>query len=326
MQMNYRNIVPKYITIAAVQAGLLLFSTASHVHAQVDKFDVSDVQLLGGSYYKQMQDLHEGPNGFLSFYQPDDLLYEFRKQAGLSQPAGANDLRGFWEGDESSFGFVRGHTTGHYLSAASRMYAITGNTTYLDNVNEIITGLAQVQTAFNNNGYLAALPESVFTTLENDQMSFPTAWVPYYTQHKILAGLNDAHSQTGNQQALDVAFDNAQYFVDRVNGLPQYVVDRMVKTHENQGREFGGMNEVLTDLYVKAVDAGDTRAQSFLDLANTFNNRTYMQTLAAGIDALPGTHANTHIPQAVGWAKYGRVTGDATAVSAAQKLLGYRPP
>lgn len=317
MRNNFRRLFTRHLTTTVVHLGLLMFTTTSYAQA-VDPLQTGQVQLLNGSYYKQLQDLHEGTSGYLSFFQPDDLLYEFRKQAGLSQPAGANDLGGFWEGDSNDFGFVRGHTAGHYLTAASRMYALTGNTTYLNNVNDIVTGLADVQTAFNNNGYLAALPESVFTVLENDQMSFPTAWVPYYTQHKIMAGLNDAHTHTGNQQALDVVFDNAQYFVDRVNALSPSVVERMVKTHENQGREFGGMNELLTDLYVKADALSDSRAQGFLDLANVFNNRTYMQTLAAGIDALPGTHANTHIPQAVGWAKYGRVANDQTATAAAQ--------
>ncbi|QDU57204.1 beta-L-arabinofuranosidase domain-containing protein [Aeoliella mucimassa] len=297
---------------------LVMIGFSQVVAAQsVDPFAAGTVQLLDGSYYKQMQDLQEGPTGYLSFFAPDDLLYEFRQQAGLPQPAGALDLEGRWEGDANEFGFVRGHTTGHYLSAASRMAALTGNQTYLDHVDQVVSGLAEVQDAMNDNGYLSAFPSTLFDRLENNQLSFPDAWVPYYTVHKVLAGLNDAHTYTGNQQALEVAFELSDYFVDRVDGLPQNVVNQMVTSHVNSGREFGGMNELLTDLTVKASDARDPRATSYLELADVFNNRSLMNELAAGNDVLNGIHANTHIPQAVGWARYGQIAGDQDATDAA---------
>ena len=240
------------------------------------------------------------------------LLYQFRKEVGLPQPAGANDLEGRWEGDAVEYGFVRGHITGHWLSAASREYALTGDTTYLNRINDVVAGLGQVQDAFTANGeagYLSAFPSSNFTELENNQISWPRI-VPYYTIHKIMAGLNDANTYTGNTQALDIAYGMADYFVNRVSGLSQSVKTQMVQSQYNQSREFGSMNEVLTDLYVKANAASDPRAQGYLELADVFNNRTLMDQIAAGNDVLSGTHANTHIAQAVGWARYAQVTGD----------------
>ena len=51
-----------------------------------------------------------------------------------------------------------------------------------------------------NTGYLSAYPESFIDRVEARQ----SVWAPYYTLHKIMAGLLDMHLLTGNAQALTV--------------------------------------------------------------------------------------------------------------------------
>lgn len=82
------------------------------------------------------------------------LLFAYRKTANIPQPPEEMGYGG-WDN-----GFVRGHMAGHYLSAASRMYAATGDTTFRDNVDALVVGLAECQKALGT-GHLAAFPETV---------------------------------------------------------------------------------------------------------------------------------------------------------------------
>jgi autotransporter-associated beta strand protein len=276
--------------------------------------DLNNVRLLD-SRFKQLQDLHRagsGTSGYLNWLDPDRLLYQFRREAGLAQAPGATSYGG-WESDN---GFVRGHLAGHYLTATSRMYAATGDTSYLTKINEVVTGLAECQTALDEGGYLSAFPSTWFDNLE----SGAGASVPYYTIHKIMAGLVDAYRYTGNDQALDVAVDMSDYFAGRIANLTSAQIDSMFHTDINQQREFGSMSEVLTDLYVQSKARGDTNYQRHLTLANVFNRDWFVDPLVNGEDRLSGLHANTHIAQAVGLARYANVAGDDRIGQAAENF------
>ena len=58
--------------------------------------------------------------------------------------------------------------------------------------------------------------------------------------------------------------------------------------------EFGGMNEVLADLY---ADTGDKR---WLDLSYKFEHRSFVEPLKRHQDILPGKHGNTQVPKLIG--------------------------
>ncbi|MCL8000719.1 glycoside hydrolase family 127 protein, partial [Brucella sp. 21LCYQ03] len=53
---------------------------------------------------------------------PDDFLYMFRNAYGVEQPVGAKPL-GVWDSQDTK---LRGHATGHYLTAIAQAYASTG--------------------------------------------------------------------------------------------------------------------------------------------------------------------------------------------------------
>jgi uncharacterized protein len=180
---------------------------------------------------------------FLLSLEPDRLLYNFRVTAGL--PSSAQPLGG-WEAPDVE---LRGHSVGHYLSAVSIMYASTGDTRFKDRADHVVAELAKVQTAEAakfHPGYLSAFPEELFDRVDARQR----VWAPYYTIHKIMAGLLDAHLLCRNQQALDVLKKQADWVGVRVSRLTDEQQQRALDT------EFGGMNEVLANLSVKDSSRG----------------------------------------------------------------------
>src|SRR5262249_20678296 len=150
-------------------------------------------RLLDGPF-KQANQLDQQ---YLLSLDPDRLLHMFRVNAGL--PSAAKPLGG-WEAPDVE---LRGHTTGHYLSALALMYAATGDARFKTRADQIVAALAEIQAAQAKKfhaGYLSAFPEEFFDRVEARQR----VWAPYYTIHKIMAGLVDVYELCGSRQALDV--------------------------------------------------------------------------------------------------------------------------
>ena len=123
-------------------------------------------------------------------------------------------------------------------------------------------------------------------------------WAPYYTLHKIMAGLLDVSLHCDNQQALDVLVRFADWVKLRVDRISEEQQQAALET------EFGGMNEVLANLY--AV----TGNPEHLRLARKFDHKAVFDPLARGEDRLSGLHANTQIPKAIGAAREYELTGE----------------
>jgi DUF1680 family protein len=148
----------------------------------------ADVRLLGGPFQgNQQRNL-----AYLLFLDPDRMLRSFRINYGL--PVRAMPIGG-WESPTS---MIRGHVTGHLLSALAWAYAGTGATAgnpdrralqakgdYL--VAQLASLQARAPRAGYSDGYLSAFPEQYFTWLEDGQVN--RVWSPYYMIHKYLAGL-----------------------------------------------------------------------------------------------------------------------------------------
>ena len=75
--------------------------------------------------------------------------------------------------------------------------------------------------------------------------------VPYYTIHKIMAGLLDAHHYLGNTLALGVAVKMAGYFENRLASLKPEEIEKIFRTDasRNPQNEFGAMSDVLAELF-----------------------------------------------------------------------------
>jgi len=272
-------------------------------------FNASDVRLLPGSPFYDRQQLHRTKK--LASFEPDKLLYPYRAQAGLPQADGARAGYAGWD-----TGFIRGHMTGHYLSAASRMAVATGDNDFRDRVNYMVGELAKCQEALKLDGYLAAFSTGAFDALEGKRGNAGGIVVPYYTIHKIMSGLLDAHTYLGNAQALEVAEKMAAYFEKRLAAVDPPQIEKMSRTDgsRNPQNEFGAMSDVLTELY---KTTGQVR---YLQLARTFNRQWFVGPLAQGEDHLGGLHANTHIAQAVGLANSANAGGDPEELKASENF------
>ena len=251
-------------------------------------FDLRQVRLLDGPF----RDAMVRDQKYLRSLDGDRLLHMFRITAGLPSPARPY---GGWEQPNVE---LRGHSLGHYLSACALMYASTGDSYFKLKTEGIVAALAQVQQAMPSRGfhegYLSAFPEELFDRVDAAQR----VWAPYYTLHKIMAGLLDAYRLCGNRQALDILVRLADWVEFRVDRLSQDRQQRALDT------EFGGMMEVLEDLYGVT---GDTR---YLRTARKFDHRRLFDPLARGEDTLNGLHANTQIPKAIGAARDYELTGE----------------
>lgn len=255
---------------------------------KAEPFDLAQVRLLPGPF----QTAQELDHKYLLSLEPDRLLLMFRVNAGFQTWAKA---LGGWESPGSE---LRGHTLGHYLSACSLMYASTGDPELKARTDRIVAQLAECQAAAGSvgyhPGYLAAFPESFFD--RND--AGKPVWAPWYTMHKIMAGLLDVRLSTGNPQALAVLERLADWVKFRVDRLSPAQMQASLKN------EYGGMNEVLANL------AGLTGNRAYLRVAEAFNQRTLFDPLARDEDRLDGLHANTQIPKMIGAARQYELSGN----------------
>jgi DUF1680 family protein len=283
-------------------------SQAGGVAKGVQALDATQVRLLPGSPFYDRQELHR--HGYLASFEPDRLLFHYRALAKLPQVQGANAYGG-WDS-----GFIRGHMAGHYLSAASRMAAETGDKQFRDNVNYMVAELAKCQEAMKLDGYLAAFPLGAFDRVEGKQGNNAGVVVPYYTIHKIMAGLLDAHHYLGNTQALQVAEKMAGYFEKRLAAISPDQIERLFRTDKsrNPQNEFGAMSDVLAQLYEITGD------KKHLDAARLFYREWIMGPLAKGEDHLAGLHGNTHIAQAIGLAHCANLTGQEEELKASENF------
>lgn len=275
---------------------------------------------------------------------PDRFLYMFRDAFGQEHPEGTRPLGG-WDSQNTK---LRGHASGHYLSAIAQAYA---STTYdedlrasfrrkMDYLIETLYDLSQKsgkptreggtfnedpttvppgpnKTGYDSDlsakgirkdywtwgkGFISAYPPDQFIMLEQGATYGRRSnqiWAPYYTLHKILAGLLDCYEVGGNEKALEIARNMGLWVYQRLNVVP--TATRIKMWNRYIAGEYGGMNEVMARLFRITED------QRFLKCATLFDNIDFFfgdaehtHGLARNVDTLRGKHANQHIPQITG--------------------------
>lgn len=285
---------------------------------------------------------------------PNSFLYMFRHAFGQEQPAGAVPLE-VWDSKDTK---LRGHATGHYLTAIAQSYASTGYDKSLqenfaqkmeymvDELYELsqLSGKAKQaggdyvidptavpvgpnKTDYDSDlsdkgirndywnwgeGFISAYPPDQFIMLEhgatyggkNNQV-----WAPYYTLHKILAGLIDIYQVSGNEKALRIAEGMSEWVYARLSKLPAETRIKMWNTYI--AGEFGGMNESMARLYdiTKNSDYLKT-AKLFDNIKMFYGDQDHSHGLAKNVDTFRGLHANQHIPQIVGSIEMYRVSNN----------------
>jgi uncharacterized protein len=160
---------------ALVRGGVAAAAGArSDIGVSAHPFPLSAVRLSAGSPFAANQ---ARTLAYLDFLDINRLLHMFRVTAGLSSSA---TPCGGWESPATE---LRGHTTGHLLTALAQAYASTGATAYRTKGDSMVAVLAQCQARSANAGYLSAFPESFIDRVEARQ----AVWAPYYTLHKSSA-------------------------------------------------------------------------------------------------------------------------------------------
>lgn len=226
----------------------------------------------------------------------DDQVKEYMKNA--------TRYGGGWENS-----LIGGHTMGHYLTALAQAYA---NPAMKEDdrkkvesiINEIVNSLKECQdmtkgSEICNEGYIfgATLKsdfmtnlEKQFDNVEESKANISTqAWVPWYTMHKIIAGLVDVYKQTGNQTALTVASNLGDWVYNRVSKWDEITQNKVLNI------EYGGMNDCLYELYKI------TKKETHAEAAHMFDETALFEKIKAGtVNVLNGKHANTTIPKLLG--------------------------
>ena len=274
---------------------------------QARPLPLNKVRLLGGPL-KRAQDLTAE---YLLQLEPDRMLAGYRIRAGLEPRA---EGYGGWDAVNSRQ--LTGHIAGHYLSAVSLMYAATGDEEFSRRADYIVNEFKEVQDA-RGDGYLGAIVNrdgidgrELFERLSRGEIKssgfdLNGLWSPWYTLHKTYAGLRDAFRFTENETALEVEIKFAEWAERILAPLDAGQIQRMLNT------EFGGMNEIMVDLY---ADTGDKR---WLDLSYKFEHRSFIAPLKRHQDILEGKHGNTQVPKLIGSADRYAYTGNAGDIIAA---------
>jgi len=249
---------------------------------------------------------------YLMRLEPGRLLHNVYQQAGLPTQG---EVYGGWESDT-----IAGHTLGHYLSALALMHAGNGDEECKQRANAIVAELKHCQQA-GGDGYVAGFTRKRENgTVEGGRVVFDEvsrgeiealpfrlngSWAPFYTWHKLFAGLLDAHRHCDNPDALEVLTRLAEYIEQKLAPLTHAQMQQVLDC------EFGGMPESLAELSARTGDA------RWLALARRFRHDKVLDPLVAGHDQLNRLHANTQIPKLLGAARGFELDGNRSDAAAA---------
>lgn len=267
-------------------------------------FDLEKVTLLDGPFKTAM----ETNTKLLLQYDIDRLLTPFVRQSGLSSITTSKYYK--WDTKHPTFPnwgqsnwSLEGHVGGHYLSALALAYAAEHDTAAKSALKAKLDYMLEVmrdcQKAYDSNtdgmkGFLGGQPiNQIWTGLykgQLDEFKRFGGWVPFYCEHKVLAGLRDAWLYAGSKEAKVMYKEMCDWTVNVVSKL---------STSEMQDIlwwEHGGVNETLADAYRIFGD------KKYLAAAKKYSHQSMidgMQTLNKSF--LDNKHANTQVPKYIGF-------------------------
>jgi DUF1680 family protein len=267
------------------------------VAAKLQPFDMADVTLGEGPFLHAQRMTEK----YLLSLKPDRMLHNFRVNAGLKPKA---PVYGGWESvatwDEIN---CHGHTLGHYLSGCALAYRSGGDKRFKQRIDYVASELAACQKAADT-GLVCAFPKGaslVAAHLRGEKIT----GVPWYTLHKVYAGLRDGALLADSEPARAALLRLADWGVVATRPLSDAEFETMLET------EHGGMNEIYADLYFM------TGKDDYRALSERFSHKALLEPLAKGRDHLDGMHANTQVPKVVGFQRVYEATGDAKYQDAA---------
>ena len=265
---------------------------ASSADMDIQDFPLSDVAMLDSystnAFSKELE--------YLLSFDTNRLLAGFRENAGMNT-FGAKRYGG-WENTN-----IAGHTVGHYLSAVAQAYqnpSITEKqrSELYGKITAIIDGMRECQK--NSKGktgfvWAAAHPNGTGVEVQFDNVEagksniISEAWVPWYTMHKLIAGIVDVYNATGYSTAKDLGSDLGDWVYNRCKTWNDSKHNTVLSI------EYGGMNDCLYNLYLITNKDNHAAAAHYFDETALFE-----KVLQGGANVLNNRHANTTIPKFIG--------------------------
>lgn len=273
-------------------------------------YNIADVRLASGTYFKKMQDIHRN---YLLSLNPERLLNNVMRAADMETSA---ENYGGWQ-HNSGNGF------GNYMSGCSMMYAATGYSLLRKRVEWMVDVIAECQEKENLGGWfhfsrtkgfynqlMNATGEGCYPQNNGEDFYSNTDMVgwEFYQIHRIFSGLRDAYYYAGIEKAKDVFIKCMEWACTWTEKIKSDADFQMALEAEH-----GGMLELFMDAYALT---GDSR---FLR-----NGKRWIQSLnlrdkaVQGVDVLPSRHANVYDPKFIGLIREYEMTGDEENGKAAQ--------
>ena len=309
--MNHRK---SFGTIAVVAISFLSsinFDSKAQSLLYPQHFDLSEIRITGGHLREAMVTNAR----MLLDYDVDRIMTPFIREAKLDQSGKKYDG---WIAKHPSFPnwgdyswSLEGHIGGHYVSALALGYSAMRNDSELsslaqqmyDRLQYCLVIMQDCQDAYKGNkegmeGFIGGQPYSeMWTGMYNGDLNAffkHSGKVPFYCQHKILAGLRDAYVYAGSKQALEMFRNLCDWHINVVAKFNDEQMQKILNT------EHGGVNETLADAYHLFGD------KKYLDAAVKFSHNRMIEGMATkeghyNEHFLDRNHANTQVPKYVGF-------------------------
>ncbi len=250
---------------------------------------VQNTRLTGGTPLAK----RERNTAYLMELKNENLLFAYYQEAGINGSINRRiiDCHGGWESPTSH---IRGTFTGHWLSAAARIYDETKDTQLKAKADHIVSEIARCQ-ELNGDGWAFSIPQKYLYAIKKGQRF----WAPQYVCHKLMMGLLDMYLFAKNEQAFEVILGCADWFYRFSSDITRENMDDMMDLEET-----GGILELWADLYAITQD------ERHKELIKRYERPRLFNPLYEGIDVITNMHANTTIPEIHGAARAYEVTKD----------------
>lgn len=242
-------------------------------------------------YDSELKRREEENRSYMMHLENRFLLLNFNLEAG--RDTSDNVIEGMHGGWEFPTCQLRGHFLGHWLSAAAMRYHAVGDKEIKAKADAIVDELAECQKA-NGGQWAGPIPEKYLYRIAQGKQ----VWAPHYTIHKVFMGLLDMYEYAGNETALEIAENFADWFYDWTGRFSREEMNDILDF------ETGGMLEIWVELF--AV----TGKEKYKTLMERYYRERLFDPLLRGEDVLTNMHANTTIPEVIGCARAYDVTGD----------------
>lgn len=232
---------------------------------------------------------------YMMEHKPEYLLFSYYTEAGLNgllrERLADMPIHDSWDNPVCQ---IRGTFTGHWLSAAARLYQETGNMELKGRADYVVSELGRCQER-NGDGWAFSIPEKFLYGLKKGYHY----WAPQYVCHKTMMGLLDMYEFAENAQALEILKGCAGWFYRFTSDITRENMDLMMDLEET-----GGMMELWADLYAVTKDP------RHLELMRRYERPKLTEPVLRGEDVLTNMHANMTIPDIHGCARAYEVTGE----------------